>query len=125
MTGGIVVVLGKTGINFGAGMSGGVAYLYREDDSFRTNINEEMVLLEELSLDDENEVKSLIEEHVNATGSPKANKILFNFETEKANFIKIIPRDYKRVVETVEKYKNLGCDEDEALIKTFKEVRGK
>ncbi|HCW54021.1 MAG TPA: glutamate synthase large subunit [Clostridium sp.] len=125
MTGGKVVVLGKTGINFAAGMSGGVAYLYREDENFRTNINEEMILLEELSLDDENEIKSLIEEHVNATGSPKANKILFNFQTEKAKFIKIIPRDYKRVVETVEKYKNLGCDEDEALIKTFKEVRGK
>ena len=125
MTGGKVVVLGKTGINFAAGMSGGVAYLYREDENFRTNINEEMILLEELSLDDEIEVKSLIEEHVNATGSPKANKILFNFQTEKSKLIKIIPRDYKRVVETVEKYKNLGCDEEEALIKTFKEVRGK
>ena len=125
MTGGKVVVLGKTGINFAAGMSGGVAYLYREDDSFRTNINEELILLEELSLDDEKLVKSLIEEHVNTTGSPKANKILLNFETEKTNFIKIIPKDYKRVLETVEKYENLGCDEDEALIRTFKEVTGK
>ena len=125
MTGGKVVVLGKTGINFAAGMSGGVAYLYKEDENFRININEDMVLLEELNLDDEKILKDLIEEHVNTTGSPKGNKILFNFETEKSNFIKIIPSDYKKVIETVEKYKNLGCDEDEALIKTFQEVKGK
>lgn len=125
MTGGKVVVLGKTGINFAAGMSGGVAYLYKEDENFRININEDMVLLEELNLDDENILKDLIEEHVNTTGSPKGNKILFNFETEKSNFIKIIPSDYKKVIETVEKYKNLGCDEDEALIKTFQEVKVK
>lgn len=125
MTGGKVVVLGKTGINFAAGMSGGVAYLYKEDEDFRVNLNEEMVLLEELSLEDEDELKSLIEEHVEVTGSPKGNKILFNFETEKSNFIKIIPKDYKKVLETVEKYKNLGCDEEEALIKAFQEIKGR
>ena len=53
MTGGKVVVLGKTGINFAAGMSGGIAYLYEEDENFRINLNEEMVLLEELNLEDE------------------------------------------------------------------------
>lgn len=125
MTGGKVVVLGKTGINFAAGMSGGVAYLYKEDEDFRINLNEEMVLLEELSLEDEDELKNLLEEHVEVTGSPKGNKILFNFEIEKANFIKIIPKDYKKVLETVEKYKNLGCDDEEALIKTFQEVKGR
>ena len=124
MTGGKVVVLGKTGINFAAGMSGGIAYVYEEDSDFRININEEMILLEELSLEDEQELKNLIEEHVAATGSPKGNKILYNFETEKSKFHKIIPKDYKRVIETVEKYKNLGCDEDEALIKTFQEIKG-
>ena len=125
MTGGKVVVLGKTGINFAAGMSGGVAYLYKEDEDFRINLNEEMVLLEELSLEDEDELKNLLEEHVEVTGSPKGNKILFNFEIEKANFIKIIPKDYKKVLETVEKYKNLGCDDEEALIKTFQEIKGR
>ena len=124
MTGGKVVVLGKTGINFAAGMSGGIAYLYEEDENFRINLNEEMVLLEELSLEDENELKNLIEEHVKATGSPKGNKILYNFKTEKSKFHKIIPKDYKKVLETVEKYKNLGCDEDDALIKTFQEIKG-
>ncbi|WP_297416756.1 glutamate synthase large subunit [Clostridium sp.] len=124
MTGGKVVVLGKTGINFAAGMSGGIAYIYGEDPNFRINLNEEMILLEELSLEDEEELKNLIEEHVKVTGSPKGNKILYNFETEKSKFHKIIPKDYKRVIETVEKYKNLGCDEDEALIKTFQEIKG-
>ncbi|CUU50153.1 ferredoxin-dependent glutamate synthase 1 [Clostridium beijerinckii] len=124
MTGGKVVVLGKTGINFAAGMSGGIAYIYEEDPNFRINLNEEMILLEELSLEDEEELKNLIEEHVKVTGSPKGNKILYNFETEKSKFHKIIPKDYKRVLETVEKHKNLGCDEDEALIKTFQEIKG-
>ena len=124
MTGGIVVVLGKTGVNFAAGMSGGIAYLYEEDENFRINLNEEMVLLEELSLEDEEELNNLIEEHVKVTGSPKGNKILCNFETEKSKFHKIIPKDYKRILETVDKYKNLGCDEDEALIKTFQEIKG-
>lgn len=124
MTGGKVVVLGKTGVNFAAGMSGGIAYLYEEDSNFRVNLNQEMILLEELSLEDEEELKKLIEEHTAVTGSPKANKILYNFDTEKSKFHKIIPKDYKRVIETVEKYKNLGCDEDEALIKTFQEIKG-
>jgi glutamate synthase (ferredoxin) len=124
MTGGKVVVLGTTGINFAAGMSGGIAYLYAEDENFRINLNEEMILLEELDLDDEEELKNLIEEHVRVTGSPKGNKILYNFETEKSKFHKIIPKDYKKVLETVEKYKNLGCDEEEALIKTFQEIKG-
>ena len=125
MTGGKVVVLGKTGINFAAGMSGGIAYLYEEEDDFRIKINEEMILLEELSLEDEEELKALIEEHVRVTGSPKGNKILYNFESEKDKFHKIIPKDYKKVLETVEKYKNLGCDNEEALIKTFQEVKGR
>lgn len=125
MTGGKVVVLGRTGINFAAGMSGGVAYLYKEDKNFKININEEMILLEELNFDDEKELKNLIEEHVKATKSIKGNKILNDFEIEKTNFVKIIPKDYKKVLETVEKYTNLGLNEEEALIKTFQEIKGR
>ncbi|NFG60446.1 glutamate synthase large subunit [Clostridium sp. CMCC3677] len=125
MTGGKVVVLGKTGINFAAGMSGGVAYLYKEDDNFKININEEMILLEELSLEDEEDLKDLLEEHVEVTGSSKGNKILSNFENDKSNFIKVIPKDYKKVLKAVEKYKNLGFKEEEALIKTFQEIKGR
>lgn len=125
MTGGKVVVLGKIGINFAAGMSGGIAYLYKEDENFKININDEMVILEELDLEDEEELKNLIEEHVKATESSKGNRILSDFEVEKYNFIKIIPRDYKKVLETVEKYKNLGCNEEESLIKTFEEIKGR
>ena len=123
MTGGKVVVLGPTGINFAAGMSGGIAYLYTEDVDYKINLNTDMILIEELSLEDEEEVKELIQEHVDATGSPKANKILYNFETEKSKFIKIIPKDYKKILETVEKYKNLGCSDDEAEIKAFNEIK--
>ncbi|AOR23093.1 glutamate synthase large subunit [Clostridium taeniosporum] len=123
MTGGKVIVLGKTGINFAAGMSGGIAYLYKEDDSFKANINDEMVFLEELSLEDEEELQTLIEEHVKATESVKGNKILNDFENEKYNFIKIIPKDYKKILETVEKYTNLGFEKEEALIRTFQEIK--
>lgn len=123
MTGGKVVVLGPTGINFAAGMSGGIAYLYVEDVDYKINLNEEMILIEELNIEEEQELKDLITEHVNLTGSPKANKILYNFETEKSKFVKIIPKDYKKVLETVEKYINLGCNEDEAEIKAFQEMK--
>ena len=123
MTGGKVVVLGPTGINFAAGMSGGIAYLYTEDVDYKINLNEEMILIEELNIEEEEELKDLITEHVELTGSPKANKILYNFETEKSRFIKIIPKDYKKVLETVEKYRNLGCDDEEAEIKAFQEIK--
>lgn len=123
MTGGKVVVLGPTGINFAAGMSGGIAYLYVEDVDYKINLNEEMILIEELNIEEEQELKDLITEHVELTRSPKANKILYNFETEKSKFVKIIPKDYKKVLETVEKYINLGCTEDEAEIKAFQEMK--
>lgn len=125
MTGGKVVVLGEIGVNFAAGMSGGIAYLYEEDKNFQVNLNKEMILIEELSLEDEEDLNELIKEHVKVTGSYKGNKILDNFETEKFKFHKIIPKDYKRILETVDKYKNLGCDEDESLIKTFQEIKGR
>ncbi|WP_244833614.1 glutamate synthase large subunit [Clostridium sp. BJN0001] len=125
MTGGKVVVLGKTGVNFAAGMSGGIAYLYKEDNDFDIKINKDMILMEELNIDDEEIVKNLIEEHANVTGSKKANKILHSFDLEKDNFVKIIPKAYKKVVETIEKYKNLGCSDADAQIKTFEEVKGR
>ena len=90
---------------------------------WKINLNMDMILIEELSFEDEETVKKLIQEHVEVTGSPKANKILYNFETEKSRFIKIIPKDYKKVLETVEKYKNLGCNDDEAEIKAFYEIK--
>ena len=97
MTGGYAVVLGKTGRNFAAGMSGGVAYVYDEDGSFPENCNTEMVNLE--ALDDPDEVirlKKWVENHAERTGSPLANRLLSSWGTSVGKFVKVIPIEYKR-----------------------------
>tara|TARA_Y100000766_G_scaffold191670_1_gene164798 strand:- start:2231 stop:6844 length:4614 start_codon:yes stop_codon:yes gene_type:complete len=110
MTGGIVVVLGKVGRNFGAGMSGGIAYVLDEDDEFKNLYNPEMIELEEIN-NDENEIltdnllihdkqrlKNLITNHHRYTNSPKAKRILANFDLYLPKFIKVMPTEYKRVL---------------------------
>ncbi|MBV9818291.1 MAG: glutamate synthase subunit alpha [Solirubrobacterales bacterium] len=99
MTGGRVVVLGRTGRNFAAGMSGGIAYVYDRDRGLRGRCNLELVELEELAEEDEGEVKELIAEHAQRTGSLVARNVLAGWERERARFIKVMPRDYKRVLE--------------------------
>ncbi len=113
MTGGTVVVLGKTGRNFAAGMSGGVAYVYDEDGHFARRCNTSMVALEKLQaqeeqtgptvglhreMADEPLVKKLIEEHHRWTGSLRARELLDNWATARAKFIKVFPHEYKRVL---------------------------
>lgn len=96
MTGGFAVILGKTGRNFAAGMSGGIAYVYDEDGSFLNNCNTEMVCLE--SLDDPTEVirlKGWVTDHVKHTGSPLGERLLSQWGTEINHFVKIIPTEYK------------------------------
>jgi glutamate synthase (ferredoxin) len=100
MTGGRVVVLGRTGRNFAAGMSGGVAYVLDVDERFGTRCNHAMVDLE--ALEDEDEiaaVKGLIQRHVRATGSTYAADLLANWAETEARFVKVMPRDYKRVLQ--------------------------
>jgi glutamate synthase (NADPH/NADH) large chain len=100
MTGGVVVVLGRTGRNFAAGMSGGVAYVFERERTFRALCNTATVELETLA--DESEVwlvYGLIEEHVRYTGSPLGNRILDNWEAMIPHFVKVIPVDYKRVLQ--------------------------
>ncbi len=99
MTGGRVVVLGRTGRNFAAGMSGGIAYVYDRDRGFKARCNLELVDLEELGEDDEAEVRTLIGEHAQRTGSLVARNVLASWERERARFVKVMPRDYKRVLE--------------------------
>jgi glutamate synthase domain-containing protein 2/glutamate synthase domain-containing protein 1/glutamate synthase domain-containing protein 3 len=99
MTGGRVVVLGRTGRNFAAGMSGGIAYVYDRDRGFKARCNLELVDLEELGEDDEKEVRALISEHAQRTGSLVARNVLASWERERARFVKVMPRDYKRVLE--------------------------
>ena len=101
MTGGTVVVLGNTGRNFGAGMSGGIAYIYDPDDDFSTRFNSGLADLELLK--EENDIqylRSLIEEHAHSTGSDPAHVILNNWDKSIASFKKVMPRDYRRVLES-------------------------
>ena len=107
MTGGRVLVLGRTGRNFAAGMSGGVAYVYDPADNFRSRCNREMVELEDLSesdissdgdSDDVTTVLGMLASHVRFTGSTVAAGLLTDWDTAKERFVKVIPKDYKRVL---------------------------
>jgi len=100
MTGGRVVVLGPTGRNFAAGMSGGVAYVLDEDGTFHTRCNMGMVGFDELSEVDAIELRAMIEEHLRRTDSPVAARLLDEWEKllERAAFVKVMPHDYKRVM---------------------------
>jgi glutamate synthase domain-containing protein 3 len=98
MTGGRVVVLGRTGRNFAAGMSGGIAYVYDVDRRFEGRCNLELVDLEPLTDEDAEEVKSLIAEHVARTGSLVGRNVLAAWDRTVDRFVKVMPRDYKRVL---------------------------
>lgn len=106
MTGGITIVLGDIGRNFAAGMSGGIAYLYSSDGNFdEKKFNLEMVELEDLQLKDLKTVKDLVYNHVEYTKSSKGIEILKNWKELSKNFIKVMPTDYKRALETMAKNK--------------------
>jgi glutamate synthase domain-containing protein 2/glutamate synthase domain-containing protein 1/glutamate synthase domain-containing protein 3 len=98
MTGGRVVVLGATGRNFGAGMSGGIAYVYDEHADFAGRCNTELVELEALTEHDEAELKDLVAEHADRTGSPVARGMLEGWDEAVGRFVKVMPRDYKRAL---------------------------
>ena len=99
MTGGRDVVLGKTGKNFAAGMSGGIAYVLVEDNDLYTRMNKEMVFSEEVSNKYEvMELKDMIKEHVAFTNSEKGKEILDNFSEYLPKFKKVIPDDYNRML---------------------------
>ena len=120
MTGGRVAILGQTGRNFGAGMSGGVAYVYDENGDFYNHCNLEMVLLEHLEEStDIAELKGLIESHVKYTESAIGSRILNDWEGSLAKFVKVIPKDYKRMLEQIEKMEDSGLVGEEALLAAF------
>jgi glutamate synthase domain-containing protein 2/glutamate synthase domain-containing protein 3 len=103
MTGGRVVILEDIGKNFAAGMSGGIAYIYDKEDKLSHRINTEMVDLDRIETEaDSNEVKKMIENYVKYTGSKEADAILNDWENAKEKFIKVMPRDYKRVLQSKE-----------------------
>ena len=119
MTGGLVAVLGDIGMNFAAGMSGGVAYIYGRHNEI--NVNLELVDILELSKGDENELKALIKEHIDFTGSKRAIEILAKFKAK--NFFKIMPRDYKNMLNMIESCKGEENPELAAFLKLSESMK--
>ena len=126
MTGGRVVILGKTGRNFAAGMSGGVAYVLDEAGDFATRCNMELVGLEKLTDADEIElVWKLIQRHQAYTKSERAAKILADWKNFMPKFVKVMPQDYKRVLLSLKRVQSQGLTGDEAVMAAFEEnVKG-
>ena len=98
MTGGRAIIIGKTGRNFASGMSGGIAFVYDDDGSFPGRCNTGLVDLKELHKASYDEIKFMLEKHVKYTGSTVAQRILDNWEREIQKFVRVMPRDYARVV---------------------------
>jgi len=99
MTGGRVIILGDTGRNFAAGMSGGIAYVYNIKEKLAENCNKEMVDLDSCDLDDKNELFAMLLKHVEYTGSTVAKFILDDLDNQLQHFVKVFPKDYKRVLQ--------------------------
>ncbi len=120
MTGGLAVILGTTGKNFAAGMSGGIAYVLDEENSLYRNLNKEMVLMERVEYKaDKEELKNMLKKHVKYTGSEKAKMILDNYEDYLPKFKKIIPTDYKEMMRLTEDFIERGMSIEEAQIESF------
>ena len=123
MTGGSVVVLGPTGRNFGAGMSGGVAFVYDPDGTFADKVNYEMVDLEPLSDDDRSFLHETVLRHRDLTGSTVAAAILNSWAVDVSKFRKVMPSDYKRVLTVMADSKAAGLDDDETVDKIMEAAR--
>tara|TARA_B100000989_G_scaffold292290_1_gene267964 strand:- start:827 stop:1222 length:396 start_codon:yes stop_codon:yes gene_type:complete len=116
MTGGIIMVLGGTGVNFGAGMSGGLAYVFDEDGRFANQCNKAMIEIEKIEIsndfdettifekenflgNDDIRIKTMLKRHINYTNSEKAKEILGNFDINIKKFFKVFPIDFRRALE--------------------------
>ena len=122
MTGGRVVVLGRTGKNFAAGMSGGIAYVLDEHNHLYRNLNKDMVSIEKVENKyDIKELRSMIEEHVEATDSERGRRILEQFETYLPRFKKIIPYDYQKMIALSSKLEDKGMSTKQAQMEAFYE----
>ena len=120
MTGGRVVVLGRTGKNFAAGMSGGIAYVLDEDRDLYLRVNKSLVSMSPVTQKfDIEELRGLIAEHVAATGSPLGQRILDNFEDYLPSFKKILPHDYSRMMQTIAQFEEKGMTREQAEIDAF------
>ena len=125
MTGGVVVVIGPTGKNFAAGMSGGIVYVLDEHNQLYRNLNKEMVLMEKVeNKHDQEELKNMLEKHVAYTGSVKAQEILDNFKMYLPKFKKLIAGDYKKLLQLSAQFEEHGMSREEALIEAFYVTQG-
>ena len=120
MTGGMVIVLGKTGRNFAAGMSGGIAYVYDPDNTFYEHVNKELVEYKNVkSRYDEDQLKEMIQKHYQYTNSNVAKKILDDFGNEVAHFKKVVPHDYKRMMSLISSFEQQGLTNEQAKVEAF------
>ena len=120
MTGGRVVVLGPTGRNFGAGMSGGVAYVYDPHGVFPAKVNREMVQLQQLGPDDRAWLAATLADHARWTGSPVAVAAAEEMDA----FVKVMPTDYERVLNVMKAAEAEGLDEEATLNRVMEASRG-
>ena len=116
MTGGRVVVLGETGRNFAAGMSGGIAYVWDPDRRFSPKVNVELVELEALDADDTEWLRGILEAHRAATDSAVAERLLADFSKVVRDFVKVMPTDYRRVLEATKDAEREGRSVEEAVM---------
>ena len=124
MTGGRAVILGRIGKNFAAGMSGGIAYVLDEAHDLYTRLNKALISLETVvNEEDTAELKALISEHAEATGSEKAKRILADFERYLPCFKKVIPHDYAKIQSTVRELEKSGVSHEQAEIEAFELIR--
>ncbi|MBP1965130.1 glutamate synthase large subunit [Paenibacillus aceris] len=120
MTGGRVVVLGSTGRNFAAGMSGGIAYVLDEKGDFADKVNKEMIHLEQVEeVFEMNELKTMIQHHATFTDSSVAHRVIQHWDEYVWKFVKVIPKDYKRMFDAIEKVKRSGLGQQEAIMVAF------
>jgi glutamate synthase (ferredoxin) len=121
MTGGTVVILGATGRNFAAGMSGGVAFVFDEKGDFASNCNTQMVALETLDEKDVALLHEMVTSHQKWTGSAGATALLADWNVNLSKFVKVMPQDYKRVLQALERAKAAGLSGEDALAAAFEE----
>ena len=120
MTGGKVVILGPTGKNFAAGMSGGIAYVLDENNQLYRNLNKELVLMEKIEHKfEQEELRKMIEKHVKATNSKRGLEVLAHFEEYLPKFKKIIPADYKELMMATASFEEQGFSKEDAQIEAF------
>ena len=125
MTGGCVVILGKTGKNFAAGMSGGTAYVFDEDHDLYTRLNKELVDVSTVrEKADKDKLREMLSAHIDATGSKLATEILENFDKYASSFKKIIPHEYSVIINKIAEFENMDMTRAEAELAAFNAVNG-